>query len=229
MSPSLGWPRCGFYGKLPLRGDFVRRDLDDAFVSSWDNWIESGLQRFRLLDEDGWLARYLEAPIWHFILGEGAHGPAAVAGVMIPSVDLVGRYFPLTLAASLPPGSNLASFLLGNDEWFSVLEETALAGLEADVEFDDFVERVAAIAPPAVESGPNAGRWVASGRVADHAARLARLVASATSLRSTSIWRMQDGAPRETETMLIQGGPPNDESFGALMDLDWERRGWNRL
>jgi type VI secretion system protein ImpM len=48
---------------------------------------------------DAWLPAWLEAPIWRFALPPGLCGPDAVLGLWLPSVDRVGRYFPLTLAA----------------------------------------------------------------------------------------------------------------------------------
>ena len=30
----------GFYGKMPSRGDFVRRGLPDSFVDPWDAWLQ---------------------------------------------------------------------------------------------------------------------------------------------------------------------------------------------
>ena len=40
----------------------------------------------------------MSAPIWRFSVAAGGAGPDAVSGVMMPSVDRVGRAFPLTLA-----------------------------------------------------------------------------------------------------------------------------------
>ena len=48
---------------------------------------------------DAWLPAWLEAPVWRFALIPGTCGPGAVLGLWLPSVDRIGRYFPLTLAA----------------------------------------------------------------------------------------------------------------------------------
>ena len=47
------------------------------------------------------------APIWRFALAPGVAGPLPMLGVMMPSVDRVGRQFPLTLAAPMAEASPL--------------------------------------------------------------------------------------------------------------------------
>ncbi len=46
-----------------------------------------------------WLDLYLTSPAWRFVCAGGACGPRPAIGLMVPSVDRVGRYFPLTLVA----------------------------------------------------------------------------------------------------------------------------------
>ena len=94
----LGAAKAGFYGKLPARGDFVSRRLPRSFVEPWDAWLQQGFASSRDHLGDGWLEAYLTSPIWRFVLAPGVCGPAGVAGVVMPSVDSVGRYFPLTIA-----------------------------------------------------------------------------------------------------------------------------------
>jgi type VI secretion system protein ImpM len=89
----------GFYGKLPARGDFVRAGLPRDFTDRWDDWLQSVLAGSRALMGDAWLPAFLEAPVWRFALPAGMCGASAVLGLMLPSVDKAGRYFPLTFAA----------------------------------------------------------------------------------------------------------------------------------
>ena len=56
-----------------------------------------------------WLDVYLTSPAWRFVCAAGACGPRPVMGLMAPSVDQVGRYFPITLACELPERVNLVS------------------------------------------------------------------------------------------------------------------------
>ena len=99
-----GLVSVGFYGKLPARGDFVRAGLSRAFVDPWDDWAATVLPASRAAMGEAWVPAWLEAPVWRFRLAAGICGPDAVLGVMLPSVDRVGRYFPLTLAALFGPG-----------------------------------------------------------------------------------------------------------------------------
>ncbi len=85
----------GFYGKLPVVGDFVSRRLPNEFIKPWDGWLQSAIAASREELGDEWLNSYLTSPIWRFLLSPGVCGNKAVAGIMMPSVDRVGRYYPL--------------------------------------------------------------------------------------------------------------------------------------
>jgi type VI secretion system protein ImpM len=65
---------------------------------------------------EAWLDAFLEAPVWRFILPPGLCGPRAAVGLIMPSVDKVGRYFPLTLVALPDAGTPSA------DEWTDWLD-----------------------------------------------------------------------------------------------------------
>ncbi|CAN5775603.1 hypothetical protein BH09PSE5_BH09PSE5_09470 [soil metagenome] len=102
-------PVPGWYGKLPSLGDFATRRLSTSFVDCWDAWLSVGLAALKL--QPSWPDRYLYSPSWRFVLMPGALpgalGDAAWCGVLMPSVDSVGRYFPLTVAVAMdtPPSS----------------------------------------------------------------------------------------------------------------------------
>ena len=116
----------GYFGKVASHGDFVSRRLPVDFVSQWDLWLQTGLQYSRELLCERWLETYLNSPIWHFSLGAEVCGRAAMAGVLMPSVDRVGRYFPLTLAASLHQYEEAQG---QQSAWFETLENLALGSL----------------------------------------------------------------------------------------------------
>lgn len=131
----------GWYGKLPTLGDFASRRLDAQWIAIWDGWLADGLAALREAS-DTWLERYLASPPWRFVLMPGALpgsiGHQASAGVLMASVDRVGRYFPLTLVAplgTLPRSSGQFDALLG---WLRDLEDAA-----ADAMHDDWsIERL---------------------------------------------------------------------------------------
>jgi type VI secretion system protein ImpM len=138
----------GWYGKLPSLGDFASRRLAPSFVEPWDDWLAAGLAAWREQAPDGWLDAYLASPSWRFVLMPGclpgsAGDPVAWAGVLMPSVDRVGRYFPLTLVRRLPTLPADPQQLDGLLRWLHRLDDLAL-----DVLHDDWtVEQLEAELP----------------------------------------------------------------------------------
>jgi type VI secretion system protein ImpM len=130
---------AGWYGKLPNLGDFASRRLPGPFIDGWDDWLQRGLAAAR--DEPAWLERYLVAPILRFWLGPGLLGDGAWAGLVMPSVDRVGRHFPLTLAR---PAGALADTLAAR-AWFDRLDSAARKVLDVSFTVDDFERELAAI------------------------------------------------------------------------------------
>jgi type VI secretion system protein ImpM len=141
MSEPALTPAPGWYGKLPALGDFASRRLPPAFIQAWDDWLQQGLATAR--DEWGsrWLERYLVAPIVRFWLREGVLGHMAWAGLVMPSVDRVGRHFPLTLAA---PAGPLAA-ALGARAWFGALDAAARRVLDVAFTVEDFESALATV------------------------------------------------------------------------------------
>ena len=88
----------GWFGKLPGMGDFAYRRLPGSFYENWDGWLQEGLAGLRARHPGDWVGRYLGSPLWCFALGSDVAGAKAWVGVLMPSVDSVGRYFPFTLA-----------------------------------------------------------------------------------------------------------------------------------
>lgn len=131
----------GWFGKLPGMGDFAQRRMDKRFMAVWDAWLQRGLVQLRSAHED-WLAHYLEGPVCFFALGAGVAGVQSWLGVLVPSVDSVGRYFPLTLVAELAP----QSFVLqdadsgGVRRWWALGGQAALSALEGDMNGAGFEE-----------------------------------------------------------------------------------------
>ncbi|MET3442218.1 type VI secretion system protein ImpM [Variovorax paradoxus] len=137
----------GWFGKLPGMGDFAHRRLPESFRSVWDQWLQRGLARLRDRHAD-WTEHYLEAPIWCFALGPKVAGEGAWIGVLMPSVDGVGRYFPFTLAVQLD--ASVGEMLRGDAlrsalQWWANGTQAALEGLEGDLDalrFDAVLERL---------------------------------------------------------------------------------------
>jgi len=129
-------------------GDFAHRRLPEAFRSVWDPWLQRrGLARLRDRHAD-WTSHYLEAPVWCFALGAQVVGERGWMGVLMPSVDGVGRYFPFTLAVELDegvPGALHGEALVAALRWWALGTRAVLEGLEGDLDalrFDAALSRL---------------------------------------------------------------------------------------
>ena len=124
----------GFYGKLPVLGDFVSRRLPRDFIEPWDNWLQHSIAVSKQELGDKWLEVYLTSPVWRFALTPGLCGENGWMGVVMPSVDRVGRYFPLTIAVPIQQQTNTPSLFSLSDDWYAELEGVALAALEDELD-----------------------------------------------------------------------------------------------
>jgi len=140
----------GFCGKLPARGDFVMSGLPRSFVEAWHDWLQSVLATSRQVLGEDWVAAWLEAPIWRFALSPGICGPDAVLGLWMPSVDRVGRYFPLTFAAVMP-GADAAALIREGGGFLAAVECAGLDALAGDLAPELVAARIAA----AASAGPS--------------------------------------------------------------------------
>jgi type VI secretion system protein ImpM len=209
--------RVGFFGKLPSRGDFVRRDLPNGFVDAWDAWLQEGIEASRRVLGEGWLDSWLCAPMWRFAVAPGFCGTDAWAGVMMPSVDRAGRYFPLTLAAAAPAGVPAAAMLAG--DWIAGLEMAALSALAEESDFEHFAEAVAglpAFVPPRGDGW--AGGWRAQGAAGDPAALGQTLAfATAAALGARCVFATHGGG-RVAPAAWVLSQLPSSKSFAGLID-----------
>jgi type VI secretion system protein ImpM len=144
----------GWHGKLPSLGDFASRRLDAAFVEAWDGWLAAGLLALREANPAGWLDAYLASPSWRFLLLPGAlagePGRQGWAGVLMPSVDRVGRYFPFTIAQPLGDGPATTAQMGALWHWLGRLDELAGDALQEDWSVDKLEDELARMAPPAL-------------------------------------------------------------------------------
>jgi type VI secretion system protein ImpM len=142
----------GWYGKLPSLGDFASRRLEADFIEPWDLWLGEGMQAQRDAFGERWLDAYLQSPAWRFILMPGVlpdfDPRLVVVGVLMPSVDRVGRYFPLTIAASVATAPTSGADYEGLLDWLHRLEDTALDALQQDWTIEQLEHALAGLASP---------------------------------------------------------------------------------
>jgi type VI secretion system protein ImpM len=144
--------RPGVFGKLPARADFVARGLPASFTDPWHRWLVRGLTAARRELATAFEPAYMTAPFWRFVIPPGACGPAPAAGILLPSVDAVGRLFPLTLGAVSP--LLMSSLVLASAQsWFQMLEEAGRDALTVGPDVEAWIARVAGMTtaiPPVV-------------------------------------------------------------------------------
>ena len=161
-------------------------------------------------------------PVWNFRLGRSLCGVECL-GVMAPSVDGVGRTFPLVILAYAPsPGDGLATDPAGVSEWLSQASHRLMQALSDDPPRDP-EDLVAGLSDPIREvdvsngveplgSGYRAlwgegGQLDAEGRIAaEHAAR---------SGDHRSIWWCAGSALVSAQTVTFDGFP--DPEFMVSM------------
>ncbi len=128
--------QLGLYGKLPGQGDFVTRRLPRAFVDRIDAWLQELLAQSQSQLGERWLDAYMDAPIWRFVLGPGVSSATQWVGVLVPSVDRVGRWFPFVVAAPAPWHADPASVMAALDGWHESLERHCLHALQTRCDLD---------------------------------------------------------------------------------------------
>ncbi len=126
----------GLYGKLPAKRDFIALNLPPGFLGVWEDWLQSSIAASREQLRDGWLGLFLSQPIWRFWLGRGICG-VAVAGAFMPSVDGVGRYFPLCVCMAETPEMELRPPpVQPMARWYEAAEAALLSALDSGTSGD---------------------------------------------------------------------------------------------
>lgn len=235
----------GFYGKLPTHGDFLRRRTTDAFVSAWDAWLQAGMAASQAALGERWLDVYLTSPAWRFACAAGACGPAPVVGVLVPSIDRVGRYFPLTVVAALSPDVPITTVATQTVSFFEAAEQLLVDTLAAeDVNFDRFDAAVAglsrelaALAMPAeVRLDPLAAAVLQGGSAGwhlpiDSTGQLAPVFEQLLALQMSAIYDPMvlwwtEGSAIVEPSCLIGAGLPPASAFGAFLNGAWSHHRW---
>jgi type VI secretion system protein ImpM len=239
----------GFYGKLPSHGDFLRRRMPDGFVEVWDAWLQECLAGSRTVLGDRWLETYLTSPVWRFASMSGAICPSGIVGVMVPSVDRVGRYFYVTIAATLPPDIPPGLAAVQASDFFERAEALAIEAVSTethDVELFDSRVRELAISleplgeSPAVRLDGSAAqllactddvRWHVPMASSTGLAELAQqmLWSRLAAVNPNYVLWWTDGSTAVNPSTLITPGLPDPVGFAAMLDGAWTLRQWRSV
>jgi type VI secretion system protein ImpM len=220
-------PPC-VYGKLRARGDFITRGFERRFLDPWDGWLRQAVIASQESLGELWRDTYLTSPVWRFALSAGTCGPETMLGVLIPGVDKVDRYFPLTLGCALAPGLELTGLIAQASPWYRATEALALAALDPTFSLEAFEQPIVldvdgtVMAVPPVEPLAPPGLSLPFGLNA-RAAALRH--AHQPLAQGLSLW-WTTGSEHVASCLLISPGLPPASSFAAFLDGDWQGRGW---
>jgi type VI secretion system protein ImpM len=231
MTSDPGSPAApAWFGKLACLGDFASRRLHQDMVQVLDVWLSTSLDASRGLLGDRWLNTYLSSPLWRFALAPGVLNGQWWFGVMMPSVDSVGRYFPLLVLdhRTEVPSDGTGLALLEN--WWSEVASAALGTLQAGSSLQTFESALTQTsALPQVSARPpqTASPWPDRSQLAltvdeTVAGALVQLAMGEglQQLRGCSLWSThRPGAGPSHLSRTI--GLPKPESFARLLDGTW--------
>ena len=222
-----------WYGKLASLGDFATRRLPQDTARLLDGWLAQGVDASRAQLGEGWLKVYLTSPLWRFAWAPGVLDAAWWFGLMMPSVDNVGRYFPLVVLqsrAEAPAGGDALDRL---EQWYTAVARAALRTLQPGSSLEQFEAELAQLGSASpLPLGNPAAPWEA----AQFAERTRHEIAAGTSLagcfeqlavveslrrfRGCSLWwSLRPGAPDSSLSMAV--GLPPRESFVHLLEGVW--------
>jgi type VI secretion system protein ImpM len=197
----------GFCGKVPFAGDFIARGLPAAERERLEDFLLGGLQVVGGMP--GFAESWAVMPIWRFAARPGALTQAMCIGIVLPSVDRVGRQFPLAVLALAAPGvdADPDAMLTASAPFLAAAEAAALAALDPsappDAAFAEIMQRRELPPPARAVSGGAACVWETDGGLTGAPARL------------PSTGKPNPGATMKA--MLAAGGDPQAamQSFDA--------------
>lgn len=204
----------GVFGKLPARRDYVQHGVDGRLMGLLDPWLQRCMQESRRQLGQGWLDAWLRAPIWRFWLGDSIAG-TTVLGAMMPSVDGVGRYFPLCVLgafdAPVAPPEQDEQFT-----WFECVEALMLDALSETGTYEALLSGLSALPAPAATRSPSG----AEGGGEDVAALFAAIRGGMAGefYDRYSCWWVPSAEPGMPARALIRRGLPGPEEYAFLIE-----------
>lgn len=196
-------------------------DIPPSVLMPWETWLQRVVAESRQLLGRDWLDFFLTAPLWHFQCGAQIMGRAAT-GVLMPSVDGAGRYFPLTALACADayqewpmPDRRMD---MGTEQ--TPLETLMLRALDADTAYDDFLAGLRALALPATPIEKNAPLFSAALVRDDETVDLPEALHGwheREGSSAASLWWTRGGESFPPRLMAVRG-LPDGALFAAMLN-----------
>ena len=225
----------GYYGKLPTHGDFISKGLPRGFIEPWDTWLQTALLSSQKKLGSAWLDSYLTAPPYWYVLSPHNCGQQIWMGVMIPSVDRIGRYFPLTLCRTVSASANPLLLFTQHQQWFEDAERLLMSCLADDFQLTVFEQRLQHLSLD--ESGTmiqpslqhyNQSAWRVPATRLDQDVRVYPLLLADilnNFCPAYSVWKTE-GSQSISASLLVSEGLPPFAGFSSLLDGNWGKAGW---
>lgn len=222
-----------WYGKLASLGDFATRRLPQDTARLLDGWLAQGVDASRAQLGERWLNVYLTSPLWRFAWAPGVLDAAWWFGLMMPSVDNVGRYFPLVVLQSRAEAPASGDALNRLEQWYAGVARAALRTLQPGSSLEQFEAELAQLAGGSpLPQGSPAAPWAAAqwpertrheieaGTSLAGCLEQLAIVESLRRFRGCSLWwSLRPGAPASSLSMAV--GLPPRESFVHLIEGVW--------
>lgn len=231
----------GYYGKVSTYGDFVSRGLPTSFIDPWDTWLQEAVFSSRQQLGDNWLNSYLTGPIYRFALAPGICGEKGWLGIMMPSVDSIGRYYPMTIATMNRLNINPFFAIQHEERWFARAEELALSSLADNFSLEQFNSDLNVLEPDILFNSNEI--FISSEHVTKQNSHQAwqKTIGDNQQIIDVlpdflndflkdhyfaySLWWTQ-GSELVAPSLLICEGLPPFDGVAAMFDGNWKKWGW---
>lgn len=129
--------KIGIYGKVPAHSDFISDSLHADISNELYDWAQTVMYHSReKMSENKWLSAYLVSPIWRMVVPKNEHRTHDWVGVMVPSVDALGRYFPLFIVFETEFKTLTVEWLFKEaTDLFAAMEAVAMRALQQQLSF----------------------------------------------------------------------------------------------
>jgi len=232
---------AGYHGKAPVFGDFVSRGLPHTFIGPWDIWLQEAIHTSRLQLGDNWLNYYLTSPLYRFVLSSGICGDSAWMGIIMPSVDKIGRYYPMTIGLKRLESTNPFMDLQNNGRWFEQAEALALSCLSDSFDVEHFYQQICALIPSMDSQHHDETKPSAYQNELLFPANCRHPLSSVEAMPELlpsilnnllkehtfaySVW-WTHGSEHVTPSLLVCTGLPPFDGIAAMFDGNWQQWGW---
>lgn len=215
----------GLFGKLPQKRDFVALGIPHAVLHPFETWLQSAVAASRSELGRDWEEHFLVAPIWRFWLGHEILGQMC-AGALMPSVDKVGRFFPLAIMHVSAPGEEgVPPVCEPLDQWYRQIERRLLSvlGDDAEIEVAGLIDGLAGLGdrspPPDPAGEPFKGGLIWTGEAGSSVADLLGSVLTADYWRAAagrSFW-WTEGGSEGRPALHVRAGLPDPYFFTRML------------